>query len=315
MTESHRSPSTVLWNTVLPGLGVALVLGAPMLLALRRRGRACRSLVVAILPRRCGARPPEHLVAARRSRIDAGGSPAVGLRHGDAREPFCWPPSRSASAGLTAGAAHARHPDAGLGERDRRRPAQLGRRILQPRLRGPERSRPAATSRATPPSTSAARPGWSSRGPSPALVVERRHRLRRHRQLRVPRQPGGREARRRRGTRLGSGPVRRVPLQRHVDQMRLPAVPRDRGHRRRRRGRRRADPRRPPRSSASAAATPRSASATRGSASPSCSAAPSRDGGVPDGSQSLSSPPLRGLRSAFKNQGLCVAFVRRRLKP
>jgi hypothetical protein len=34
MTESHRSPSTVLWNTVLPGLGVALVLGAPILLAL-----------------------------------------------------------------------------------------------------------------------------------------------------------------------------------------------------------------------------------------------------------------------------------------
>ena len=34
MTQSHRSPSTVLWNTVLPGLGVALVLGAPVLLAL-----------------------------------------------------------------------------------------------------------------------------------------------------------------------------------------------------------------------------------------------------------------------------------------
>jgi hypothetical protein len=34
MTESHRSPSTVLFNTVLPGLGVALVLGAPILLAL-----------------------------------------------------------------------------------------------------------------------------------------------------------------------------------------------------------------------------------------------------------------------------------------
>ena len=34
MTESHRSPSTVLWNTVLPGLGAALVLGAPILLAL-----------------------------------------------------------------------------------------------------------------------------------------------------------------------------------------------------------------------------------------------------------------------------------------
>jgi hypothetical protein len=34
MTESRRSPSTVLFNTVLPGLGVALVLGAPILLAL-----------------------------------------------------------------------------------------------------------------------------------------------------------------------------------------------------------------------------------------------------------------------------------------
>lgn len=34
MTESHRSRSTVLWNTVLPGLGAALLLGAPILLAL-----------------------------------------------------------------------------------------------------------------------------------------------------------------------------------------------------------------------------------------------------------------------------------------
>jgi hypothetical protein len=34
MTESHRSPTTVLFNTVLPGLGAALVLGAPILLAL-----------------------------------------------------------------------------------------------------------------------------------------------------------------------------------------------------------------------------------------------------------------------------------------
>ena len=34
MTDSRRSPSTVLWNTVLPGLGAALLLGAPILLAL-----------------------------------------------------------------------------------------------------------------------------------------------------------------------------------------------------------------------------------------------------------------------------------------
>ena len=34
MSKSDRSHSTVLWNTVLPGLGVALVLGAPVLLAL-----------------------------------------------------------------------------------------------------------------------------------------------------------------------------------------------------------------------------------------------------------------------------------------
>ena len=34
MSESRRSPSTVIWNTVLPGLGVALLLGAPVLLAL-----------------------------------------------------------------------------------------------------------------------------------------------------------------------------------------------------------------------------------------------------------------------------------------
>jgi hypothetical protein len=34
MTEPHRSPSTILWNTVLPGLGVALLLGTPMALAL-----------------------------------------------------------------------------------------------------------------------------------------------------------------------------------------------------------------------------------------------------------------------------------------
>jgi hypothetical protein len=33
MTESHRSPSTILFNTVLPGLGAALILGAPILLA------------------------------------------------------------------------------------------------------------------------------------------------------------------------------------------------------------------------------------------------------------------------------------------
>ena len=33
MTESHRSSTTVLFNTVLPGLGAALILGAPILLA------------------------------------------------------------------------------------------------------------------------------------------------------------------------------------------------------------------------------------------------------------------------------------------
>jgi hypothetical protein len=34
MSKPDRSPSPVLWNTVLPGLGLALLLGAPVLLAL-----------------------------------------------------------------------------------------------------------------------------------------------------------------------------------------------------------------------------------------------------------------------------------------
>ena len=58
MTESHRSPSTVLWNTVLPGLGVALVLGVPVLLALLIAAVVSVLIVAAASPVRAAFRAP-----------------------------------------------------------------------------------------------------------------------------------------------------------------------------------------------------------------------------------------------------------------
>jgi hypothetical protein len=58
MTESHRSPSTVLWNTVLPGLGVALVLGAPVLLALVVAAVVSVLITAAASPLRAAFRTP-----------------------------------------------------------------------------------------------------------------------------------------------------------------------------------------------------------------------------------------------------------------
>jgi hypothetical protein len=58
MTQSHRSPSTVLWNTVLPGLGVALVLGAPVLLALVVAAVASVLVVLVASPVRAAFRTP-----------------------------------------------------------------------------------------------------------------------------------------------------------------------------------------------------------------------------------------------------------------
>jgi hypothetical protein len=58
MTESRRSPSTVLWNTVLPGLGVALVLGAPVLLALVVAAVVSVLITAAASPLRAALRTP-----------------------------------------------------------------------------------------------------------------------------------------------------------------------------------------------------------------------------------------------------------------
>ena len=58
MTESHRSPSTLLWNTVLPGLGVALVLGAPVLLALVVAAVVSVLITTAASPLRAAFRTP-----------------------------------------------------------------------------------------------------------------------------------------------------------------------------------------------------------------------------------------------------------------
>ena len=173
------------------------------------------------------------------------------------------------------GAGLCRRPDAGLGAGDRRR-AQQHRLVFQPRLRGsgrPDR-RQRVRAGVFPPRKPDRAPDRRARG-VPCRQWE--HRIRRHPKRRV-RVPGGREARRRRRTGLGTRSLRCVPLQRIVDQLRLPTGPGESRGRRRRRGRGRRRPRRSPRSSASRADTPRSASGTRGSASRSSSAARSRSG-------------------------------------
>jgi len=58
MTKPDRSPSTVLWNTVLPGLGLALVLGAPVLLAVVLAAVVSALFMAAASPVRAAFRTP-----------------------------------------------------------------------------------------------------------------------------------------------------------------------------------------------------------------------------------------------------------------